>query len=101
MTMTYVPVATPFVFTIYMLSGKSFAVTGGTMTFNANGALSGVGINVTIETWSINTSGQLVILGSSKGTSTATLVSGNTTQGWTASMSYANGSTATLTMVPV
>jgi|GEM_PF-2683118 len=99
-TLTPVTTATTNVFTSEMLSSKSFTVTGGTLTFNADGSLSGVGINVVNETWKINSSGQLVIYGSSKGTSTSTLVSGNATQGWTANTTYTDGTTATMTLVP-
>jgi hypothetical protein len=80
-------------------SGKSFAVIGGTMTFNADGTLSGVGVNTTNETWTVNASGQLVISGSSKGTGTCTLT-GDATHGWTGNMVYSGGTTATLTLAP-
>jgi len=80
-------------------SGKSFAMTGGTITFNADGTLSGVGVNTTNEAWTINASGQLVISGTSKGTETVTLT-GDATHGWTGNMVYSDGTTATLTLVP-
>jgi hypothetical protein len=51
---------TPSTVSTSTFSGKSFAVTGGSLTFNADGTLSGMGINVANETWSVNSSGQLV-----------------------------------------
>ena len=100
-TGTLVPVATPRC-TDSMFSGKSFSTGGAIITFNANGTLAGVGINVTGETWAVNSSGQLVTSGSSKGTAIFTLVSGDATNGWTGTTTYSSGSAATTgTLVPV
>jgi hypothetical protein len=81
-------------------SAKSFTTEGGTVTFNANGTLSSVGFDTSNQTWAVNSSGQLVIYGTSKGTATITL-SGDATNGWSGNMAYANGTTETLKLTPV
>ena len=83
-----------------MISGRSFNGSGTIMTFNADGTLTGVGF-ISPETWTINASGQLVTYGSSKGTFTFTIISGDATNGWTGTGTYSNGTTATGTLVPV
>jgi flagellar basal-body rod protein FlgG len=83
-----------------MFSGKSFDVPDGTLTFNANGTLTGVGINVAYQTWSVNSSGQLVVYATTKGTATYTL-SGDATKGWTGTITYSNGTTEAITLTPV
>ena len=90
------------IITTAMFSGKSFTVDSGTLTFNVDGTLCGAGMNTVNETWTINSSGQLVVYNTGKGTATFTFVSGDATSGWTGSLSYSNGSAATVgTFVPV
>ncbi len=91
---------TPTTVSTANFSAKSFATEGGTVTFNANGTLSSVGFDTSNQTWAVNSSGQLMIYGTSKGTATLTL-RGDATNGWTGSMAYANGTNETLTLTPV
>ena len=87
------------VFTTNMISGKSFRVSSGVVIFNVNGTLSGSAANSS-QTWIINSSGQLVIYNTGKGTATMTLVSGDATLGWTGTSTYSNGTSDSGTLVP-
>ncbi len=83
-------------------NGKSFTTSDGVITFNTNGTLSGTGANTYgIQAWSINSSGQLIVTNTGKGTATFTLASGDATNGWTGYMVYSNGTSSTGTLVPV
>lgn len=98
-----VVLAQKLVFTTAMLSGKSFSVGSGTVTFYENGTVFGSSVNrwTYNETWIINSSGQLVIYNTRQGTVIFTLISGDATVGWTASGTYSNGTSDIETIVPV
>lgn len=84
-----------------MLSGKTFSASnGGAVTFNSNGTLTQVGSNTNGMTWAVNSSGQLVVYGTSKGTETF-ILSGDSTRGWTGTGFYADGTSNGFTLTPV
>lgn len=84
-----------------MFSGKSFQTGADIITFNANGTVLGGGLNTRNEIWTINSSGQLVVYNTGKGTATFSFITGDATIGWTASITYSNGSPSAGTFVPV
>ncbi|WP_041262853.1 beta strand repeat-containing protein [Citrifermentans bemidjiense] len=98
-TLTLYVAPTPVTaFTTAMLSGKTFTEgTVNTLAFNANGTL--VASDTTDAlTWSVNSSGQLVVHNSVTNiNTTATVVSGNLTTGLTVSLVDSNGPTASTT----
>ena len=97
---SFIGISTNNVFTAAMFSGKSFTVDGGLNTFNADGTFSVSGVTG-IGTWNVNSSGQLVRTGSSKGDATSTILSGSATEGWTVNTIYANGFAANMAIAPV
>lgn len=82
-----------------MFSGKSFITSDGVITFSTDGTMSGVGLQGN-ETWTINSSGQLVIYNTGRGTATYSFVSGDAMNGWTEHTTYSNGTSSTGTLVP-
>lgn len=79
-------------------SGKSFTTGDHTVVFNADGTITQDGVNVN-ESWTVNSSGQLVIYSTSRGTETVTL-SGDSTHGWTGTGNYSDGTTSGVTLTP-
>ncbi len=86
-----VPATTSF--TPAMISGKTFTDSAGSfLTFNSNGTFLKSNNSTPNMTWSINTSGQLVVVAGSS-TGTATLLSGSLAKGLNYSMLNSDGST--------
>ena len=76
------------VFTMQMISGKSYKIDLSTLPFNANGTISGAGTNTPNETWTISASGQLIVYNTGLGTATFTLISGDVIRGWNCIITY-------------
>jgi hypothetical protein len=97
-TMTLVPTTPVSGFTTAMLSGKSFTDSndGSILTFSSNGTFL-KSSSSTPMTWSINSSGQIVVVvGNSTGT--ATLLSGSLSSGLNYYMVNPDGTTSTGTL---
>jgi len=86
-------------FTTAMLSGKTFTEgDANTLAFNANGTLIASDTTDSL-TWSINSSGQVVVQNSTSNTSTTiTFVSGNLTTGMTVTLSHSDATTESTTI---
>lgn len=87
-------------FTTAMLSGKTFTDSNGAIRkFNSNGTFYQSTSSTTNMTWSINSNGQILVVGGS-GTATVTFISGSLSTGLNYSVLNTDGTTNTGTLVP-
>lgn len=92
------PYTAPLSFTVAMISGKTFTEgTANTVTFNANGTMTASDTTDTLA-WSVNASGQIVVVDSTSNTrTTVSLISGTVDSVMNISLAHSDGTTETST----